>query len=144
MSVKKSKTEELKEKREQMQKRVSTLDYKTISSQAIEDFAELQKLQPLKHQAFRMLPSDIETIRDITHTLKMNLDPYMTQSKALHLMVKFFQEAIGDEYEERPPEVKREVEKRSLAKKKSSKKRIQSQPPVKDSTNNSQDDDDGL
>jgi len=121
----KSKTEELKEKKLQMQKRASDMDYKAISSKAIEEFEELQKLQPMKHQAFRLLPSDIETIRDIAHSLKMHLDPYMTQSKALHLMVRFFKEAIGEDLEERPAEVKLQVEKRSKAKKDSAKRKEQ-------------------
>ena len=138
MTLKKSKTDELKEKKKQMQKRASTIDYKEISSRAIQEFTELQKLQPLKHQAFRLLPSDIETIKDIAHTLKMNLDPYMTQSKTLHLMIKFFQEAIGDDFEERPPEIKLESEKRSLAKKKSGKRR---DTPGTLISNNTEDDD---
>lgn len=136
----KSKAEILKEKKQNLISRSKELDHYSIGQQALSEFNELKAQQPLKHQAFRLLPQDIDYIKDITYTLKWNLDPNMTQSSTLHIMIEFFKAALGDDFETRSKEEKVKEQRRAQP------RRQQYQPSSTISTPNSEvpDEDDGL
>lgn len=102
----------LRNKMSQLKGRAEDLNLDTLIDNELDKYRELRKSNRLQLMSFRMTEVDKEFVRDLTHSLKINWDPYITQAEVIHIAIQLLIESIGDMFGERP-EVLKEKESRS-------------------------------
>jgi Arc/MetJ-type ribon-helix-helix transcriptional regulator len=96
----------LRNKMDQLKERSEEINLDSLISKELEEYREVKGSHKLKLISFRLTGQDVEFIRDLTHSIKVSWDPYITQAEVIHIAVKILKESIGEAIEERPAEVR--------------------------------------